>query len=114
MSRNLNPGICPSFGCAPYFLLYDTDTNESKWIANSAEESSGGAGISAAQLLADSGADALITPRCGENAEKVLSDAKIKAYRSIEGTAQGNLDTLEAGKLSPLSEFHAGFHGHGG
>ena len=57
---------------------------------------------------------ALITPRCGENAEKVLSGAKIKVYRSADGTAQENLDALIAGKLSPLSEFHAGFHGHGG
>jgi predicted Fe-Mo cluster-binding NifX family protein len=112
--QKLESGICPSFGRAPYFLLYDTDINESKWIPNSAAESSGGAGIAAAQLIADSGADSLITPRCGENAEKVLSGAKIKVYRSIEGTAKENLIALTAGKLSPLSEFHAGFHGHGG
>ena len=110
----LESDVCPSFGRAPYFLLYDTDTNESQWIANSAAESAGGAGITAAQLLADSGTEALITPRCGENAEKVLSGAKIKVYRSIEGTAQENIDALIKGSLSPLSEFHAGFHGHGG
>ena len=112
--QTLESGVCPSFGRAPYFLLYDTNTNESKWIANSAAESSGGAGIAAAQLLADSGADTLITPRCGENAEKVLSGAKIKVYRTMDGTAKENLEALAAGKLSPLSEFHAGFHGHGG
>ncbi|MCD2435437.1 NifB/NifX family molybdenum-iron cluster-binding protein [Acidaminococcus sp. NSJ-142] len=112
--QTLESGVCPSFGRAPYFLLYDTDTSESQWIVNSAAENAGGAGIAAAQLLADSGADALITPRCGENAEKVLSGAKIKVYRSADGTAQENLDALIAGKLSPLSEFHAGFHGHGG
>ena len=112
--QKLESGVCPSFGRAPYFLLYDTNTNESKWTANSAAESSGGAGIAAAQLLADSGADTLITPRCGENAEKVLSGANIKVYRSVDGTAKKNIDALIEGKLSPLSEFHAGFHGHGG
>lgn len=112
--QTLESGVCPSFGRAPYFLLYDTDTNESKWILNSVAESAGGAGIAAAQLLADSGADALITPRCGENAEKVLNGAEIKVYRSTDGTAQENLDALIKGKLSSLSEFHPGFHGHGG
>ncbi len=47
--QKLESGVCPSFGRAPYFLLYDTNTNESKWIANSAAESSGGAGIAAAE-----------------------------------------------------------------
>ena len=79
--QNMESTVCPSFGRAPYFLLYHTDTNESQWLPNSAAESSGGAGIAAAQLLADSGADALITPRCGENAEKVLSGANITVYR---------------------------------
>ena len=43
--QKLESGVCPSFGRAPYFLLYDTNTNESKWTANNAAESSGGAGI---------------------------------------------------------------------
>lgn len=112
--QDLNADVCPSFGRAPYFLFYDSETSESRWLANSAAESSGGAGIQAAQILADNGANALITPRCGENAEKVLSGAKIAVYRSANGTAQQNIDALTAGKLQPLSEFHAGFHGHGG
>lgn len=111
--QDIKSGVCPSFGRAPYFLLCDTDTKEIKWLENSAAESSGGAGIQAAQILADSGANALITPRCGENAEKVLSGAKIAVYRSADGTAKENIDALTAGKLAPLSEFHAGFHGHG-
>ena len=111
--QDMKSGVCPSFGRAPYFLFYDTDTNERKWLENSAAESSGGAGIQAAQILADNGTNALITPRCGENAEKVLRGAKITVYRSIDGTAKENIDALTAGKLAPLSEFHAGFHGHG-
>lgn len=111
---NMESGVCPSFGRAPYFLFYETDTSQSKWLHNSAAESSGGAGIQAAQLLADNGAKALITPRCGENAEKVLRGAGITVYRSTDGTVKQNIDALAAGKLQPLAEFHAGFHGHGG
>ena len=112
--QNMGTGLCPSFGRAPFFLFYDTETKEAKWIKNSAAESAGGAGIAAAQILADSGVEALITPRCGENAQKVLSGAHIEVYRSTDGTARQNIDALAAGKLEKLSEFHAGFHGHGG
>lgn len=111
--KDMESGVCPSFGRASRFLFYDTDTNESKWIENSAADSSGGAGIKAAQIIADCGANALITPRCGENAEEVLRGAGIAVYRSTNGTAKQNIDALTAGSLQPLSEFHAGFHGHG-
>lgn len=112
--QDVESAVCPSFGRAPYFLCYNTDTDESQWIDNSAAQSSGGAGIAAAQLLADSGADALITPRCGENAEKVLRGAEIAVYRSIDAAAKENIEALADGRLTVLSEFHAGFHGHGG
>lgn len=110
--RDLNTDVCPSFGRAPYFLFYDTETGESSWLENRAAESSGGAGIQAAQILADQGADALIAPRCGENAAQVLRGAGVAVYRSANGTAKQSIDALAAGKLEPLSQFHAGMHGH--
>lgn len=111
--QNMECGVCPSFGRAPWFLFYDTEIQKDEWLENKAAESSGGAGIQAAQTLADHGAKALIAPRCGENAEKVLRGAGIAVYRSAGGTAKQNIDALASGSLSPLSEFHAGFHGHG-
>lgn len=112
--QDIGSAVCPSFGRAPYFLLYDTEANKSGWIVNGAAQSPGGAGIAAAQILADNKAEALITPRCGENAEKVLRGANIAVYRSLDGTAKENIDALVSGQLSILAEFHAGFHGHGG
>lgn len=110
--QDMESGVCPSFGRAPYFLFYDTNTSENRWVENSAAQSPGGAGIQAAQILADSGTNALITTRCGENAEEVLRGAKIAVYRSNDGTVKQNIDALLTGKLAQLSEFHAGFHGH--
>ena len=48
--QNLDSGVCPSFGRAPYFLFYNTDTKESYYLDNSAVASQGGAGIRAAQV----------------------------------------------------------------
>lgn len=106
--------ICVSFGRAPYFLIYDTDSNENIYIENTAAASQGGAGIKAAQIIVDNKAEALITPRCGENAAEVLNAANIKIYKSINESIQDNINDFISGKLTTLTEVHEGFHGHGG
>ncbi|HHU53704.1 MAG TPA: dinitrogenase iron-molybdenum cofactor biosynthesis protein [Clostridiaceae bacterium] len=111
--KTLTSGVCASFGRTPYFLIYDTETEESRYINNSGTADTGGAGIKAAQTVADHTADTLLVLRLGENAAKVLKSAEIKIYKSIEGSAKDNIDALIAGKLSLLDEIHAGFHGNG-
>jgi len=110
--KRLESGVCPSFGRAPYFLFYDTDATESYFLDNGAVASRGGAGIRAAQVIADHGIRALLTPRCGENAQEVLNKAEVLIYKTEPGTAQQNIDAFLAEKLLLLSEFHPGFHGH--
>lgn len=110
--KSMDKNVCVSFGRAPYFLLYDTNTKESEYLDNSAVLNQGGAGIRAAQVIADNGVKALITPRCGENAEKVLSSAEVLIYKSINGTVKQNIDAFCAEKLSLLTEIHPGFHGN--
>ena len=61
--------------------------------------------------LYSSGAEALITVRCGENAAQVLKAADIRIYKSKDGTALENAAALEAGELGELTHFHAGFQG---
>jgi len=110
--KKLDSSVCPSFGRAPYFLFYNTVTKENYFLDNEAVASQGGAGIRAAQVIADHGAHALLTPRCGENAENVLSKAEVLIYKTIPGTAQQNIDAFVAEQLVLLKEFHPGFHGH--
>ena len=112
--KSLKSNVCVSFGRAPYFLFYDTVKKESYYLDNTAVASQGGAGIRAAQVIADHGVKALLTPRCGENAEKVLRNAEVLVYKSILGTAQENIDAYTSEQVNLLSDFHAGFHGHGG
>jgi hypothetical protein len=65
--------VCISFGRAPFFMLYDSETKNASFIDNNAASSQGGAGIRAAQNIVDSKADALLTPRwrgqCGRGFE---------------------------------------------
>ena len=112
--KSMEKSICISFGRAPYFLIYDTETGESVFLENSAATSRGGAGIKAAQTVVDTKAEALLTPRCGENAAQVIQVANIKIYKTINDSIQENIDAFKAGKLEMLNEIHEGFHGKGG
>ncbi len=106
---NPNTGVCVSFGRAPYFALCEGEGVT--FIENPGAAAEGGAGLKAAQAAADSGAEALVTVRCGENAAEVLKAAGLRIYKSKDGTALENAAALEAGELEELTRFHAGFHG---
>ncbi len=112
--KNRTSTICISFGRAPFFFIYNTDTKESTFLDNSAVASQGGAGIKAAQALVDEGVGALITPRCGENAAAVLKIANIQIYKAINDSVKDNMEAYLDGALTLLNEIHAGFHHHGG
>ena len=86
--------VCPSFARAPFFLLHDTVTGESRSLENPAAQADSGAGLQAAQFVVDSGAEVLITVRCGENAAKVFQAAGISIRKALEGDAAANLAAL--------------------
>ncbi len=111
---SMETNICISFGRTPYFLIYDTETKDAIFLSNSAAASQGGAGIKAAQMIIDNHADALLTPRCGENAAEVFNAAGIKIYQTNGSLLKHNLQAFEKGELSLLNEIHPGFHNHGG
>jgi predicted Fe-Mo cluster-binding NifX family protein len=110
--KSMDSNIYESFGRAPYILLYNTVTKESEFLDNSAVVAQGGAGVRVAQVVADNGIRALITLRCGENAEKALRSAEVLIYKGIRGTLKHNIEKFISEELNLLVEFHDGFHGH--
>jgi predicted Fe-Mo cluster-binding NifX family protein len=90
------------------------EKEEGSFLDNNAAASQGGAGIKAAQTISDSGAEAVITPRCGENAAQVFKAAGIKLYQSINQSVKDNIQAFKEGKLNPLEQIHPGLHQHGG
>lgn len=105
--------VCVSFGRAPFFMLHDTESNESTFMENPGAASSGGAGIKAAQVVVDQKVDALLTPRMGQNAADVISLAKIVMYQTKGDNILENLEALKNNELAVLNDIHAGFHNHG-
>ena len=104
--------VYASFARAPYFAVYDTQTKEITYAKNQAAVSPGGAGIAAAQWIINQHIAAIISPRLGENAERVLKEANIVMYQSISGSILENIQAHLESKLTMIQETHPGFHSH--
>lgn len=109
--KSLRSMVCVSFGRAPYFLIYDTNSRSETYLENSAASSQGGAGIRAAQIIVDQKASALLTPRCGQNAADVFKLADITLYKTPSSSVQDVINDFNEGKLPILNDIHSGFHG---
>lgn len=92
-----------TFGRAHYLVIVDTDSREMEALDNSAANVIQGAGIAAAQLIADKGVNALLTGRVGPNAYAALKSAGIKIY---EGVSPGDSlqEALEKFKQGQFKE----------
>ena len=63
--KEMTAKVDATFGRAHYLLIIDTDTFEMEALDNSAENVTPGAGIAAAQLIANKDVDALLTGHVG-------------------------------------------------
>jgi predicted Fe-Mo cluster-binding NifX family protein len=78
--KDLDSSVEETFGRSPYFVIIDTETTETKSIRNTAVHSGHGAGIGAAQIISDEGAEALLTGIVGPNAFTALKASRIKVF----------------------------------
>lgn len=108
---SLESKVAENLSRAPYFLIYDLDAKESVFIKNVAATTRGGAGIMAAQTIVDQKVNALLAPRCGENAADLLNEAEIKIYKISSTSIKDNIKDFSAGNLQLLDDIHPGFHG---
>lgn len=109
--NSIDSTVCVSFGRCPYFLIYNTDTEENIFLENKSAESPSGAGIKAAQFIVDEKVDILLTPRVGEKANKVFENTKIKFYKTKGDNIVENIKDFNKGKLEILDVFNKGSHG---
>ena len=76
--NSLASSLDPRFGRAMYFLIVDDKGKLLKVIKNPGIEAMRGAGISAAQVMAEEKVEAVITGNVGPNAYMVLGNSGIK------------------------------------
>ena len=74
----LDSKIDPRFGRARYIILYDMEKEELKVLDNEInQQAAGGAGIQAAETVANSGAEILLTGHCGPKAFRYTTHYEI-------------------------------------
>jgi predicted Fe-Mo cluster-binding NifX family protein len=116
--KDLNCQIDPRFGRCQYFVFVDPETMEFEALENEGLMASGGAGVQAAQLVAQKGANALITGNLGPNAASALSASGIKVHLVAGGSVKEVTEAFKAGKLREVSGStvppHFGMGGGGG
>lgn len=97
----LDSEVDPRFGRAAYILLYDTGSMGFEAIDNRENVNAfKGAGIQAATMIADRGAEMLLTGYCGPNAFRTLQVAGIKVGSDTVGTVAKAIAAAINGEVS--------------
>ncbi|OQX82797.1 MAG: dinitrogenase iron-molybdenum cofactor biosynthesis protein [Candidatus Latescibacteria bacterium 4484_7] len=101
LGEGLDSKVDTRFGRAKYYVLYDTETKETETIDNSVNmNASHGAGIQAAEAVANTGASVLITGNVGPNAFRSLDAVGIKVFTGADGdTVREAIAKYERGEL---------------
>ena len=109
--KDLDSPMDPRFGRAAYILIVDPDTMAFEVIDNAENVNAfKGAGIQAAAMVSDGGAEVLLTGFCGPSAFKTLKAAGVKVANDITGTVREAVQAYLDGKL-PLAD-EANVEGH--
>jgi predicted Fe-Mo cluster-binding NifX family protein len=101
--KGLDSEVDPRFGRCSYFVIYDPDTGYVESIPNAGAAASGGAGIKAAETIANAGVNVLLTGNVGPNAFSIFSEVGIKVHVGVKGTVREAVRQYEVGELEPIS-----------
>jgi predicted Fe-Mo cluster-binding NifX family protein len=113
-SNNLEAEIDPRFGRCLYLVIVDSETMQFEALPNTAAGSTGGAGIQAAQTIANKGVKAVITGNVGPNAFGALSEAGIEILTGASGTIREVIEKFKKGELQRTNApTVSGHHGPG-
>ena len=115
--RSLDADVDPRFGRCMCFIIVETEDNEiksHKEISNEAVQATRGAGIQAAQTVANAGVEVVITGNIGPNAFNVLSQTGIKVVTGATGKVSEVVEKYLKGELKETKKPTFGFGPGGG
>ncbi len=96
---SLDSNVDPRFGRCPYFILVDSETMEWDAIENKDAAMPSGAGVGAAQFVANQGAQVVITGVAGPKASQVLQAGNIQVVTVEGGTVNEAVESFKNGML---------------
>jgi predicted Fe-Mo cluster-binding NifX family protein len=109
-ANNLEAQLDPRFGRCLYLVIVDSETMQFEAIPNMASAATGGAGIQAAQTIANKGVKVVITGNVGPNAFGALSAAGIEIVTGAFGTVREVVEKFKRGELQRTGAPTVGGH----
>ena len=107
----LTSEVDPRFGRAACILVVDTTDMKIEVLDNTVNVNAfKGAGIQAATMIADRGAEVLLTGFCGPNAFRTLEAAGIKVGSDVSGTVAEAIEAFLNGEVSYTQAANAEGH----
>jgi len=107
----LHSEVDPRFGRASYILIINPETLNYEVLDNKANINAlRGAGIQAASMISDKGAEVLLTGYCGPKAFTTLKAANIKVFSDITGTINEAVISFNKGNLENLNRPNVDAH----
>jgi predicted Fe-Mo cluster-binding NifX family protein len=104
-SAGLESEVDPRFGRAAFILIVDPQTLDCEVLDNKENVNAfKGAGIQAACMICDQGAEVLLTGYCGPKAFTTLKAAEIKVVNDVAGTVREAIQAFNEGKLKYSDE----------
>ena len=102
--KSLKSKMAEVFGRCPYFIIAEIENNKivrSETMENAVANQMGGAGIAAAQAVAEKNVEAVIAGNIGPRALDVLKQFSIEIYRG-SGSVEDVLQEFIKGKLEKV------------
>ncbi len=111
---SLDSPVDEQFGRAAYFLIVDTEDDSFEVIDNAANVNAwGGAGVQAAQSVAEKGVEWILTGSVGPRAYSVMEAAGVKIGSGASGTVRDAIARLKKGDFQPINQSQVGPRGIG-
>ena len=105
--EGLDSPVSPRFGRCPYYVIVDTETMAFEAMPNASMGAPSGAGIAAAQAVAQKGVDAVLTGNFGPNASQVLAQVGVEMVTGATGSVRQAVESFKNGALTAAPPMRA-------
>ena len=97
--NNLESQVDPRFGRCQFFIIVDTETDETDILENPNKDGMGGVGIQSGQIMAEKTVKVVLTGNVGPNAFQTLEAGGIEIITGVSGNIKEVIEKYKKGEF---------------